>query len=139
MTTDLPGSFHVRILRAAFHDAHHWLPRSRDRAELRRQALKLRFWPENHPEDEAGRLLDLNWEWIKALKGLRIGELQIDDTIGDCDNLRVIFFVPKQREPYPAVWILSVFQKKRMEFTKAQLKNFAGRRTIVLERFYERI
>ncbi len=136
---NLTGTMHVRALRAAFHDAHHWLPRMRDRAILRRHSLKLRFWPEKHPEDDNGLILDLDWEWIKALrkKNKKIGELRINETIGDHDNLRVIFFKPDILKPHPMIWILSVFQKKRQDFTRAQLQTFEDRSAIVLERFYD--
>ncbi len=66
---NMTGMHRVRVVRPAFHDAHFWLPRMRDRAELRRQALKLRFWPERCPEDENGQVLDLDWCWIKRLSG----------------------------------------------------------------------
>jgi hypothetical protein len=59
---------------------------------MRRHPLKLRYWPEPRPQDESGQVLDLDWEWIKACKGLRIGELRIHETIAGFDNWRVIFF-----------------------------------------------
>jgi hypothetical protein len=95
--------------------------------------------PEKHPEDDNGLVLDLDWEWIKALrkKKKKIGELRINETIGDHDNLRVIFFKPDILKPHPMIWILSVFQKKRQDFTRAQLQTFADRSDIVLERFYD--
>lgn len=135
---NLTGNYHVRAIRPAFQDAHHWFPRTRDRAEVRRHALKLRFWPQRYPTDDNGTLLDLDWEWIKALSGLRIGELRIGDCIGGHDNIRVIFFAPQiPSEPKPILWILSVFQKKRNDFTEAQLRMYKLRRTIVLQRFYD--
>jgi len=138
MNRNLTGSYLVRAVRPAFHDAHKWLPRSRDRAELRRHALKLRFWPEKHPEDDVGMLLDLDWSWIKAMKGSRVGELRIHDKIGDCDNLRVIFFDSQDGDKsMPKIWVLAVLQKKRDDFTTAQIKTFRARRTLVLERFYD--
>ena len=134
---NLTGNYLVRAIRPAFHDAHKWLPRSRDRAALRRHSLKLRFWPEQHPVDATGQLLDLDWSWIRALQGERIGELRINDTIGNCDNLRVIFFDPQVKgKPLPVIWVLSVFQKKRDDFSSAQIKNFKARKVIVLDRFY---
>ena len=136
MEGNLTGTYRVRAGRWAFQDAHKCLPRTRDRAELRRHALKLRFWPERSPETDDGQLLDLNWSWIKALPGKRVGELRIDDTIGGCDNLRVIFFVPREKTEPPNLWILAVFQKKRDDFSKAQLKLFKARRELILERFY---
>jgi hypothetical protein len=132
----MTGSHWVRALRPAMDDAKKWLPRTRDRAELRRHALKLRFWPERNPLEENGTVLDVDWSWIKSLKGLTVGELRIQDEFGGCDNLRIIFYVPGIKIPYPCVWVLSVLQKKRMDFTKAQLDNFRLRRTLVNERFY---
>jgi hypothetical protein len=103
--------------------------------EVRRHALKLRFWPEPHPTDEGGHVLDLDWCWIRALAGLRIGELRVHDTIGGHDNIRIIFFDPQwPAEPLPNLWVLAVFQKKRDDFTKANLDTFKARRMIVIER-----
>lgn len=148
--TILPGSMtgthYVRAVRPAFQDAHKWLPHKRDRALLRRQALKLRFWGDDRSTDEAGLVIDLNWDWVRALRGDRIGELRIDDEIGGFDNLRVITWHPTKPIPpswdptfqdVPHIWILSVFQKKRNDFTKANLQTFAARRDTVLERFYD--
>ena len=139
MDHHLTGRYRVRAGRWALQEAQKWLPRIRDRAELRRHALKLRFWPENHPEDDQGIILDLDWSWIKGLPGKRIGELRIHDNIGGCDNMRVIFFVPPAQDnpkKLSEIWILSVFQKKRDDFTVPQINNFVSRRTIIIERFY---
>ena len=118
--TGLTGRFRVRVFRPAWHEARKWCPRSRDTVELRSHALKLRFWPSPKPEEQTGQVLDLNWEWIKALKGLRVGELRIDDTIGGHDNLRIIFHCgdPEVCVPLPVIWVICVFQKKRNDFTK---------------------
>jgi len=138
MDGNLTGRYLVRAIRPAFHDARKWLPRVRDRSELRRHSLKLRFWPKYYPEVDGGEVLDLDWSWIKALKGRRVGELRVHDTIGGCDNLRVIFFDPQRdTRPLPMLWVLAVFQKKRDDFTKAQIANFKMRRQLVIERFYE--
>jgi hypothetical protein len=138
LTGNLTGNFLVRALRPAFHDARHWLPGTKDRAELRRHSLKLRFWPERRPTGDNGELLDLDWSWIKALKGERIGELRIHDTLGGHDNLRVIFYDPAIRLPgsLPTIWVLAVLQKKRDDFTHQQIANFKLRKALVLERFY---
>ena len=132
----LTGSFLVRALRPAFRDAHRVLPRMRDRGVLRRHSLKLRFWPSNHPVDDNGTLLDLDWGWIEAIKSIKVGELRIKDTIGGCDNLRVIFFVPPNKKPTPIIWVLAVMQKKSDQFSKANISTFKLRRGLVLERFY---
>ncbi len=137
MDSSLTGNYLVRAGRWAFQDSQKWLPRARHRAELRRHALKLRFWPTGISAAE-GQIFDLDWSWIKALKGRRIGELRINDTIGGCDNLRIIFFAPAiPTKPLPTIWVLAVFQKKRDEFTKAQIMNFKYRSLLILERFYK--
>jgi hypothetical protein len=107
--------------------------------ELRGHALKLRYWPLKHPTDASGKLLDLNWDWIKALKGTDIGELRIDDTIGGFNNLRVIFFVGDRKVaiPLPVIWVLHVMQKKRMAFTTNELAIFKARRLQVIQWFYK--
>lgn len=84
----------------------------------------------------SGLAVDLDWCWIKSLRDLRIGELRIDDTIGNHDNLRVIFWLPKTELENPTLWILTVFQKKRDDFTKANLATFKARRVIANERFH---
>lgn len=132
----LTGNYFVRAIRPAFHDAHSLFKSARERAVLRRHSLKLRFWPERHPVDDNGTLMDLNWSWIQACKPNRIGELRIDDRIGDCDNLRVIFFDPDIREPLPTLWVLAVMQKKSQSFSSKNLATFKLRRRLVLERFY---
>lgn len=114
VATRLQGRYWVRVLTAAMHQAkRHW-PRTRDRMELRRQALKLRLWPEKRPRTESGVLLDVDWSWIKTLETLNIGELQISDTIGGCENIRVVFFVAHQErvaDPIPAIWVLAAMPR----------------------------
>ena len=134
----LVGSFRVRALRSAFVVARRLLPRSADMAELREHALKLAYWPEKKPTAASGKIIDLNWSWIQSLKGQQVGELRIDDNIGGCDNLRVIFFVGdrKVKKPLPIVWVLHVIQKKRDHFTRGEVAISKARRRLVLERFY---
>ena len=106
--------------------------------EVRENALKLRYFPNKHPTDESGQVLDLNWSWIASLRGPKIGELRIDDSIGGNDNLRIIFYQGDQavRSPLPMIWILDVMQKKRDYFTVNELRIFKARRILVIERFY---
>jgi len=146
--TILPGSmtgtYYVRAVRPAFQDAKKCLPKMSDRAELRRQVLKLRFWGADGGIQEDGIVVDLNWSWVRALRDLRIGELRIDDTIGGNNNLRVITWHPQDLtapswDPLfgsvPHIWVLSVFQKKRDDFTNANIVNFKARRLTAIERF----
>ena len=132
------GSWRVRIFRPAFDQVHKLCPKTKDRIEIRRHALKLRYWPSNYPEDEHGQVIDLNWSWIKSMPNSHTGELRVDDTIAGHDNLRIIFFVGDSKivHPLPMIWVLNVFQKKRDDFTSSQIKIFKGQRQLVLERFY---
>lgn len=135
---NLTGTRRVRAIRPAFDDVARLCKRTRDKIEVRRHALKLRYWPDKHPTDHCGKVLDLDWSWIRALPGLNIGELRVHDTIGGNDNLRIIFFEGDSsvREPLPMVWVLCVMQKKRDDFSVHNLAVFRARRTLVIERFY---
>lgn len=127
----LTGTHRVRAIRPAFEDASGLLKKTREKCELRRHSLKLRYWPDT---------VDLSWSWIKSLDGMKVGELRIDDTIGGNDNLRIIFFVGDSsvKDPLPLIWVIRVMQKKRMDFSKNDLRIFKARRLLVIERFYKR-
>lgn len=134
----LTGSHRVRATPSAFSDVRRLFPRKKDRMEVRRHALKLRFWPERRPIGDGGQLLDLDWSWVRSMPGANVGELRIHDTIGGLDNLRVIFFIgdESRREPLPMIWVLRVMQKKRDDFTTNDVAIFKARRKLVMERFY---
>jgi len=134
----LAGNYRVRALGSALTEVRRLCDRMSENIEIRRHALKLRYWPERNPATEEGMLLDLDWSWVKSLPNLRIGELRIGDTIAGQDNLRIIFFVgdPKVCDPLPMIWVLRVMQKRRQDFSKNDLRVFRARRTLVLERFY---
>jgi hypothetical protein len=136
---NLTGNYRVRGIRSAFSDVCRLCPKMKHRMEIRRHALKLRYWPKTHPMNESGQLLDLDWEWVRSLPGLHIGELRIHDAIGGHNNLRIIFYVGDQavREPLPMIWVIQVLQKKRNDFTANNLVTFRSRRKIVIERFYD--
>jgi hypothetical protein len=135
---NLTGDYLVRRLAAANDDAGRYLRRTRDFAKLRRHALKLRYWPSPRTEISSSQVVDLDWSAIRALPGVDVCELRIHETIGGCDNLRIIFFVgpPSDQFPKTCIWILAVFQKKRDDFTRHQIDLFKGRREIVLIRYY---
>lgn len=139
MSDNLTGSHWVRVLLPAVHDAQRLWPRTSDRMIVRRHALKLRYWPAIHPTDDHGQVLDLDWSWIQALKGSNVGELRIHDVIGGHDNIRLIFYRHPERraaDPLPVIWVLAAMQKKRDEFTAANIATFRARRQLVLTRFY---
>ena len=136
------GRCHVRLCRPSFTAAYRLMPDARAMWELRAHALKLRFFPEKHPGDESGVVLDVDWSWIQALKGKGVGELRINEVIGGHDNLRVIFFQGDEKMPdlisgKPIIWILHVMQKKRQRFTPGEIEVMRGRRALVMERYYK--
>lgn len=134
----LKGRYRVRAIRPAFDDVNRLMNRIRDKMELRYHALKLRYWPDVNPTDQGGQLLDLDWTWVRALPGSRIGELRVHDEIGGNNNLRILFFVgePIQENSLPIIWILRVIQKKRDDFSVHELAIFKARKSLVIERFY---
>jgi hypothetical protein len=134
----LTGDYRVRAIKPFLDDGGRLFRKTREKIEVRRHTLKLRFWPRSKPVDEGGKILDVDWSWIKSLPGMKVGELRLNDTIGGHDNLRVIFFVgpPDIRVPLPMIWALRVMQKKRDDFSKHDLSVIRARRTLVLERFY---
>jgi len=138
MGAGLTGVYHVKPTGAAIHEARDLFPRFGDYQLARCHALKLRFWPICY-DDESGQVVDLDWEWIKSMPGCKVGELRISDTIGGCDNLRLIFYVSDAvlpSETMPNIWILSILQKKSNDFTANNISTFRGRLKILKKRVY---
>ena len=127
--------YRVRVCRPAFYAAGRMFRRVQDWMEIRANALKLRWWPRGQTPS---KVVDLNWDWIRALPNLNIGELRLEDTIGGFDNIRIIFFKSDivDRDHPPMIWILHVMQKKRQEFTTNEIRLFKARRMLVMEYFY---
>jgi hypothetical protein len=101
--------------------------------KLRAHALKLAFWPKD---------ADLDWDWIKSLEAKRVGELRIDEIIAQQNNLRVIFFKANKILPsdsLPRIWTLTVFQKKRQDFSGKEIAAFRAMRDIIVARYYAEI
>lgn len=121
----------------------HW-PKMADRFEIRRQALKLRFWDERHLHG-TGMLFDHSYEKIKALASESVYELRLDDEIGGQSNIRVVLFDPPSTWtpvadnvlPLRVIWILEALPKKRNEWTKNDITRFKGQRVLLKRRFYE--
>jgi hypothetical protein len=134
----LTGNYFVRATDLALAEVYGMFHRISDVAEIRRHALKLRYWPSPRTEEPSGQVVDLDWSMIRALSGLDIGELRVHDTIGGMNNLRIIFFVgpPSDQFPMTCIWVLYVFQKTRDDFTSTQLNAFKLRRLRVLSHFY---
>lgn len=141
--SQLFGDYYVVPTCSALSQALTLFKRSRRQYNLlRRQTVKLAFWP-----DKA----DIDWDWIRGLESSRIGELRISDTIGGFNNLRVIFFKANatiagdptktigdslEKVTMQRIWILSVFQKKTQGFSNHLLKAWKGARTIIVKRNY---
>ena len=72
----LTGPNFVRFTRHGLQSIRSYWSHIGDRFEVRRQALKLRFWDERH-EHGPGMLFDHTYESIKRLDGLGIYELRL--------------------------------------------------------------
>ena len=137
------GTHFVRPLRSAFQKARKLWPAAGPRMEVRRQALKLRFWGQRHEAGTDASILDLSYESIKAMPGSGVYELRLDDEIGGHRNIRIVFFVPPSEWkclhdlPLPALFVLEPVVKKRNEWTAGDLARFRAGRAVVKERFYE--
>lgn len=140
----LTGTHLVRALRSALQKAKHTWPKVRDRMEVRRQALKLRYWGlKGKSGEESENLLDLSYGKIKARPGTGLYELRLDDTIGGHSNIRVIFLIPPDdwtplaETPLPVIWVIEAYAKQRQDFSKSDLIRFDAGRAVIRERFYE--
>src|SRR5260370_36738443 len=89
----ITGVNFVRFTRHGLQAIRAYWAKLGDRFEVRRQALKLRFWDERHLHPP-GMLFDHTYESIKSLQGLGIYELRLDDDIGGPKNIRGVFFTP---------------------------------------------
>lgn len=89
-------------------------------------------------------LFDHTYESIKALQGLGIYELRLDDEIGGQSNIRVVFLDPPdewkptagQSRPMRVLWVLEALPKKRNEWTKNDITRFRTARLLIQTRFY---
>ena len=112
--------------------------RRREYQLLRRHAFKLVYWPTG-AEGSEQPVSDIDWDWIKSLEGKRVGELRIDEHINGHNNVRVIFY--KANKPLPSetlcrIWLLTVFQKKRQQFTNTEIRVFKSMRDLIVSRHY---
>lgn len=116
----------VRICRPAFQDMHHLvMPRLTARAQLRRHALKLRFWQEGDT-----CVADLDCFQVSN-EGLFAVELA--DDFGLADGFRVVFCEVPIPEPEGTICVLSVMRTDE-PFTAAALAILRGRELVARER-----
>jgi lambda repressor-like predicted transcriptional regulator len=121
-------------------EAHDLFPKYGDYQLIRKQALKLAFWPQSEAE-HSGKVIDLDWDAIIAMPRPRAFELRIDDVIAGYDNLRIIFYAFEKRivlpkDALPRLFTIGVMQKKTQRFSNNDLRIFSARVAIVRSRYY---
>ena len=139
----ISGTNFVRMTRHGLQSIRHYWAGTGDRFEVRRQALKLKWWDDRH-KHPPGILVDLTYESIRALAGLGIYEMRLDDEIGGQSNIRVIFFDPPsswsplsaERRPMRVVWVLEALPKRRQAWTTNDITRFRAARLLINKRFY---
>ena len=141
----ITGINFVRFTRHGLQAIRAYWTKIGDRFEVRRQALKLRFWDERrlHPP---GTLFDHSYESIKSLQGLGVYELRLDDPIGGQSNIRIVFFDPPQDwqpvagevRPLRTLWVLEALPKRRNDWTTNDVTRFRAARLLVRKRFFGR-
>jgi hypothetical protein len=134
----LVGSHYVKPNASAIRDAMRLFPKYGDYQEARKHALKLAYWPGENIFN-VNMVMDLDWDWIRALRDEQIGELRISDTIGGHRNLRVVFWVTDSVLPgdtLPRIWTIAVVDKKANDWTTPELRSFRGRKQILWLRNY---
>lgn len=138
------GCNFVRFTRHGLQSIRVYWNKIGDRFEVRRYALKLRFWDERHTHG-SGLLFDHSYEHIKALPGLGIYELRVDDNIGAQRNIRIVFFDPptnwepelEHAKPLRVIWVLEALPKRRNDWTTNEITRFRGSRLLIQKRFYK--
>jgi hypothetical protein len=139
----LTGCNFVRFTRHGLQAIRSSWKNTSDRFEIRRQALKLRFWDERHL-GPPGMLFDHTYESIKSLSQFNVYELRLDDEIGGQSNIRVVFFDPPkawelqigENRPMRVIWILEALPKKRDKWTDNQISRFRTSTKLLRKRFY---
>lgn len=139
------GTNFVRFTRHGLQAIRAYWAKIGDRFEVRRQALKLRFWDERHLHPP-GMLFDHTYESIKSLPGLGIYELRLDDSIGGQSNIRLVFFDPpkdwrplsEEARPLRTVWVLEALPKRRNNWTTNEITRFRASRLLIQKRFFGR-
>lgn len=140
----ISGVNFVRFSRHGLQSIRKSWKRLRDQFEVRRYALNLKWWDQRHSHPP-GYLIDMTYESIKSLPGSGIYELRIHDTIGDHDNIRVVFLDPPQSwrvfpdesRPMPIIWVLEALQKKSQSWSNNDISRFRASRLVIQKRFYE--
>jgi len=116
----------VRICRPAFQDMHHLvMPRLTARAQLRRHAIKLRFWRQTE-----SRVADLN---CFRIPDETLFVLELEDGFGLANGFRIIFCEVPNPEPDGTICVLAVIRADD-PLTTTTLEILRGRGRIARER-----
>ena len=121
---DRPNERRVRICRPAFQDMHLLIPRQAARAQLRRNALKLRFWKLGDAS-----VADLGYRQIDD--GFHVAT--VSEGFGLAEGFRIVFCEVLNPEPHGTVWVLSVMRTDEC-FSTTVFEILQARRAIARER-----
>jgi len=83
VSVKLTGRYRVRVCRPALHEAKRKFVRVADLMEVRRHALKLRFWPHGAEARSQGQVLDLDWSWVQGSTANRSVHASIPFGLGE--------------------------------------------------------
>jgi len=141
----ITGVNFVRFTRHGLQAIRSYWKKTGDRFEVRRQALKLRFWDERHLHPP-GMLFDHTYESIKSFAGLGIYEMRLDDDVGSQSNIRIVFFDPphdwqptsEEARPMRIIWAIEALPKRRNDWTTNDITRFRTSRRLIQKRFYGR-
>lgn len=121
-----PTARRVRICRPAFQDMHHLvMPRLAARAQIRRHAMKLRFWSRGDT-----LVADLG---CFQIPNEELFVLTVSDGFGLADGFQVVFCEESIPEPKGTICILSVMREDE-PFSAAALEILRGREIVARER-----
>lgn len=121
-----PAPRRVRICRPAFQDMHHLvMPRLAARAQLRRHAMKLRFWTRGD-----ARVADLD---CIQVPNEELFVVTVTDGFGLAKGFRVVFCEESIPEPDGTVCVLSVMRTDE-PFSAAAIEILRCREVVARER-----
>lgn len=123
---DTPTPRRVRICRPAFQDMHHLVvPRLAARAQLRRHAMKLRFWTRGE-----ARVADLD---CMQIPNEELFVVTVTDGFGLADGFHVVFCEEPIPEPDGTLCVLSVMRIEE-PFSDAAIEILRSREVVARER-----
>lgn len=122
---DAEAARRVRICRPAFQDMHLLMPRLAARAQLRRHAMKLRYWSKGDI-----RVLDLD---CFQIPNEALFFAQVEDGFGLAEGFRIVFCEEPTPEPNGTICVLSVMRLDE-PLSAPSLEILRGRELVAAER-----